>query len=140
MAKDVGNGYTLHVDYAGGTTWVAIAQITDITPPPTTMGAVDVTTLDSTFTEYRPDELEDYGEMTFSLLYDPDLAGHQLFATNIILGTLAAWKLTPPGNSGTNLFTFSGFITNFAQGSVTPKGSITASVTVKLTSAVTYTP
>lgn len=138
MAKDVGNGYTLSYDMAGTTTWVAVAQVASITPPPTTMGKVDVTTLDSTFTEYRPDELEDYGEMSFDLLLDPDLAGHQIFRTNVVLGTLANWKLTPPGNSATNTRIFLGFLTNYAEGQVTPKGSLTATCSVCLTSAVAY--
>lgn len=138
MAKDVGNGYTLSYDWTGGTTWVAVAQVASITPPPTTMGKVDVTTLDSTFTEYRADELEDYGEMSFDILLDPDLAGHQTFRTNIPLATNANWKLTPPGNSGTNTRIFTGFMTNYAEGQVTPKGSLMATISVCLTSAVAY--
>ena len=140
MAKDVGNGFTLHVDWAGGTSWTAIAQILDITPPGITMEPLDVTTLDSTFTEYRPVEVEDNGELQFQLAFDWDLAGHQDFNTHVISGTDAAWKCTPPGNSGTNLFTFKGFVTSTAPGSITPKGLQTMTITVKLTSAITYTP
>lgn len=139
MAKDVGNGYGLHVDWAGGTSWVAVGQVLSISPPPVTMGEVDVTTLDSTFTEYLPVELEDYGVMSFNIAFDPDDSAHQALYTNIVLGTIAAWKLTPPGNSGTNTRIFSGFGTNYQEGEVTPKGLLTCSFSVRLTSAINAT-
>lgn len=138
--KDVGNGYKVSVDWAGGSTWVDIGQLQDVDPPEVTMGEVDTTCLDDLFTKYRPVELEDYGTFGFTVLHDPDDATHQAFYSNVILGTDGAWKLTPPGNSGTNTRTFTGFATSYKEGQVTPKGLLTAIFRVRLTSAITATP
>ena len=137
MAKDVGKGTILQIDLAGGTSYTAIAQIKMIQLPESSMGDVDVTCLDSTIVEYIPDELIEHGTLNFDIEWDPDLAGHQQIYTN--LGTLGVkFQVVPPGNSGTNTCTFTGYFNKFAPSAIEPKNSLRASANVRPTSALTF--
>jgi hypothetical protein len=137
MAKDVWKGTIVQIDLAGGTSYTAVAQVKRLKIPKTMVGDVDVSCLDSTITEFIPDELPETDVMTFTLSWDPDLTGHQQFRGNI--GTRGVkFQVVPPGNTGINTCTFTGYINGFDPVEGGPKDEMTAIVTVRPTSALTW--
>jgi len=137
MAKDVGKGTILQIDLAGGTSFTVVAQVKRVKIPKSMMGDVDVTCLDSTFVEYIPDELVDNDNISFDLSWDPDLAGHQQFSANLGVRGVK-FQVVPPGNSGANTCTFTGYFNSHDPGDMTPKGELTATVTARPTSLLTF--
>ena len=111
----------------GGTPVVAV---TDISGPGVTVNAIDVSTRDSLARAFKPG-MYDAGEVTFSIVYDPDAATHQALTTAVLAGSILACILTLSDTTPATI-TFSGFITNFAV--KTPMDdAMTADVTVKIT-------
>lgn len=111
----------------GGTPVVAV---TDISGPGITVTSIDVSTRDSLARQFKPG-MYDAGEVTFSIVYDPDAVTHGAITTALLAGTVLACILTLSDATPATI-TFSGFITNFSV--KTPlDDAMTADVTVKVT-------
>lgn len=71
---------------------VVIGQVRDISGPAMVEEAVDVTTRESSDREYKPG-LRDGGELTFDVIYDPDLATHNTLQNSLLNGTVGVAEL-----------------------------------------------
>lgn len=140
MAKYNALGTTIGVDMSGGTTFVTIGQVRDISGPSLGRDTVETTTRDSSnaWREFIKG-LKNAGEVTFEVVFDPDLSSHS-YATGILSdfaseSTLAKWRISFPDTTPTT-FTFGGIVTTF-ETSMPMEDALTASVTIKVTGAVT---
>jgi predicted secreted protein len=119
---------------AGGS---AIANITSISGPGLALDTEDVTAHDSTggWEEVVPTILRS-GEVSLDINYDPAAATHKNTALGLlhmlINRTLTAWTIAGPMGA----WTFSAYVTKF-EPSAPYDGKLTASVTLKVTGAVT---
>ncbi len=119
-------------------TFTTVAQVQDITPPNLTVETEDTTTHDSGgWAEYSA-TLLDGGEVTFDILYDPADATHDN-STGLVAALTAKaaknFKVVFP-DADTTTWSFAALVTNF-QPSGSVKGMLSASVTLKITGAVT---
>ena len=145
-------GSTLSWDPAGGTSWTALGQVTDISGPSVSRGDVDVTDHDDavdnggdgwrTFAKGIPDG----GDLTFGLIWDPinKTAHGQTSGTGILSdfentsGDLPAWKVALHTLSGTMEWVFDGYL-NGASFETPLEGTHTAEITVKISGKPTLT-
>jgi predicted secreted protein len=121
---------------------VAIAQVRDIKGPGMTSKPIDVSTRDSPgkFMEFIAG-MRDGGEVTFDLVFDPDLASHSLsvaggLGSAFTLGTVDVYTITFSDVVPT-VATFSALVIKYE-----PKApyndALTADVTLKVTGLLTY--
>lgn len=141
MAKYTAYETVLQVNTAS-TTYVAIAQVRDISGPSMTQDAVETTARDTSKWRTFTPGLRDGGEVTFDLIYDPDLATHSATNTTsglvyfLLNGSAKNFRLVM-SQSGGDYFEFSGIVTAFTP--ETPLEDVmTASCTIKVTGAVTF--
>lgn len=134
MTKYAGHDADLAWDPAGGTAWVTIAQIVDLSGPSLGRNPIDVSTRDTTgnWREFAKG-FKDPGEVTFNVIFDPSLAGHAsasglLSDFNDDSATLPAWRVTWPDAA---VWTFDGFITAQEPGAPLDD-ALTMDVTVKV--------
>lgn len=112
-----------------------IAQVRDIGGPGMKQDAIDVTTREDGGNDQFLGGLKEGGQVTFDLVYDPGLAGHQAIPAAFAAGTVAAMQLrlndaeTPEG------YRFSAFPTGFA-----PKAPLRDALTADVTYQVTGAP
>jgi len=139
MTEHPNFGAALAVDWAGGTSYVAIGQVRDIDGPSISRDSIDVSSQDSTngWREFLPG-LADAGEWSFDVLFDPTSTMHAGGEGTGMLGdfnndgcTLAAWQLTLKICGGTAIWTADGFLTGFTQ-HVAFEDALKADVTVKI--------
>ena len=141
MARYTGYETVLSVDNTGSGSYVAVAQVRDVTGPTMQQAAVEVTTRDGNKWRQFTGGLRDGGEVTFELVYDPDLATHAAGAApglvNLLTtGTSRSFRLafsdTTPATA-----TFTALVTTF-----TPKAPLAdamlADCTIKVSGAVTW--
>lgn len=120
--------------------FVDVAQVRDISGPSMTQDAVEVTARDTSKWRTFTPGLRDGGEVTFDLIYDPDLASHSATNTTtglvsfLLTGTAKTFRLVM---SDSNYFSFSGIVTAFTPESPL-EDAMTASCTIKVTGAVSY--
>ena len=139
MAKYTAYESVLRVNTVS-TTFVDVGQVRDISGPSMTQDAVEVTARDTNKWRAFTPGLRDGGEVTFDLIYDPNLASHS--ATNTTTG-LVSFLLTGTAKtfrldmSDSNYFSFSGIVTAFTPESPL-EDAMTASCTIKVTGAVSY--
>ena len=152
MAKHPSFGSTLSWDPAGGTSWTAIGQVTDISGPSVSRGDVDVTDHDNAVTNGGDGWREftkgvpDAGDLTFGVNWDPvNLDPHgQTAGTGILsdfedtTGDLAAWQVSLHTLSGTMEWSFSGYL-NGASFETPVEGTHSAEITVKISGKPTLT-
>jgi len=133
-------------DPAGGTAYVAIGQVKDISGPNISRGDIDVSDHDSAsnFREYLPG-LADGGDVSFTIGLDPTNTAHVGTAGTGLLGdleddgcTLGAWQLTLNVCSGTAIWTFDGYVNSFSPSSPV-EGEQLAEVAVKVSGKPTLT-
>lgn len=130
MSKVLGIGYSLLVDIAGGTSYVAIGQITDLDGPKMTCKQVDVSGFDD-HESFLPG-MVNYGVFSFSLGWDAGSANSTQLTTLLINRQIAHWKLLWPDNTTSQ--TFFGFIVDHAPS--LGKGEYTkAKIDIQLTSS-----
>lgn len=144
MTHHPSHGSILEWDPAGGTSYVAIGQVQDISFPNITRGTIDTSTHDIDYRTYMPG-LSDGGDLSFTISLDPANSAHVGGGGTGLLGdfdragcTIPAWELTLNVCSGTAVWTFDGFPTGFS-GSVGVEGELTADITVKVTGVPTLT-
>jgi len=137
MAKYAGYGVTLQVDIdgAGAGTAAEIGQVRDISGPGLSRDTIETTARDSTnnWREYIKG-LKDAGEVSFDILFDPDLTTHAK-ATGILAdlwddSTIASWIVTFPDTTPTT-WTFDGIVTAF-EPKAPMDGELSADVTIKV--------
>lgn len=139
MAKYTAYESVLRVNTVS-TTFVDVGQVRDISGPSMTQAAVEVTARDTSKWRAFTPGLRDGGEVTFDLIYDPDLASHSATNTTtglvsfLLTGTAKTFRLVM---SDSNYFSFSGIVTAFTPESPL-EDAMTASCTIKVTGAVSY--
>ena len=122
--------------------FVDVAQVRDISGPSMTQDAVEVTARDTSKWRAFTPGLRDGGEVTFDLIYDPDLASHSATNTTtglvnfLLTGTTKTFRLVM-AQSGGDYFAFSGIVTAFTPESPL-EDAMTASCTIKITGTVTF--
>ncbi len=136
MAITEGLGTTLKVTIAATPT--TIPQLTSLTPPQISNTEVNTTALDSTW-DTSQSTLPNGGTISGTMNWDPTNATHAYLRTSIGLGTAEVWVVTFP-DSGTATEGFSGYLTEFSYGEVSPTGVVTVNFTVRITGTVTHTP
>lgn len=146
MTDHPSHGTIVKWDPAGGTTYVAIGQVQDISVPNISRGTIDTSTHDTDARTFLPG-LTDSGDFSFSLVFDPANTAHSGGGGTGILGDfdragciIPAWEVTLNVCSGTAVWTFDGFPTGFS-GAAPVEGALTVDVAVKVTgrSALTVT-
>lgn len=138
MTKSIGYGSSLTIaTTTGGST--AIGQIRNaIDGPGTDQTDVDTTTFDSStnFRTFVPG-LIDPGELTFQLVYDPDLAGHKRLARYHSDNRVTTFTLTHNSTSSdTDVFT--GYVKGISR-SIPIDDVMQCDVTVKVSGDPKYT-
>lgn len=140
MTKIAAFGLILSWDPAGGTTWVAIAQVGDVDGPSLTRNVLTGPAHDDT--SRWVDKVKagkNAGTISFPIFYDPAGATHKAstgllsdFAEDTVIPN---WKITYP-DTGATVWTGRGMVASF-----TPKmpveGWLTADLTIELTGAPT---
>lgn len=118
-------------DGASTESFVAIAEIINITPPAMTRDSVE-TTKHNTTDRYRTfiPGLRDGGTVEVQVQYDPAAAGHADLLADLNDDVLHNYKVTFPTDIGEE-WTFSGFITDMSEESPIDD-RITRSVTFKV--------
>ncbi len=139
-------GAALKWDPAGGTAYVAIGQVKDISGPNISRGDIDVSDHDSPsgWREFLPG-LADGGDVTFTIGFDTTNTAHKGGPGTGLLGsfeqdgcTIPAWQLTLNACTGTGIWTFDGY-PNSMGFSEPIEGENTADVGVKITGKPTLT-
>lgn len=140
MTHNPAFGTLMKWDPAGGTTYVAIGQVKDISGPNLARGDIDVTTHDSTsgYREYLPG-LADGGDVSFAISLDPDNTAHVGAAgTGLVTDftrdgcTMPAWQVTLKSCGSTAIWTFDGYLNGMSFSSPLEDEQL-ADVSVKIT-------
>jgi predicted secreted protein len=138
MARYSGFAATLKVEISS--VYTAVAQVRDINGPNMSADPIDVSDRDSAWKQFLAGQ-RDGGELTFDLVYDPDLASQSAsvaggLLTLFIAGTSNNFRVTFADATPATA-TFAGFVQ-----SVQPKAPYndaqTADVTVKVSGQVTF--
>jgi hypothetical protein len=121
--------------------FTTIGQIRDIKGPSMSAEIVDVTTRDSAWKE-ELHIINDAGEVTFDIVFDPDLTSHSVAGTasplNFFLnGTLKSYKITFADAAPAVTVTFSAYVSKFEANSP-QMGAQSADVTLRITGAPTW--
>jgi len=114
----------------------AAAGVLSISGPGVTVDTIDVTSHSST-SGYREfvEGLADGGEITCEIIFDD--ANEAKWAALMRAGVVASCNITWPATTGTLVWTFSAFPTGF-EPTAPVDGSLTATLTLKVTGAITY--
>lgn len=123
-------------DTSTGTTLTwngAVTEIVSIGGPSASNDPVDVTNLSSTWKAFIA-SVPDGGEVTLELNYEPDLAAHAGFLTDLGGGTERQMVITFADGGGTTL-TFNAICTGFAPNAATAD-KLSCTVTFKVTGAI----
>jgi hypothetical protein len=113
MAYIIGAGTTVARLTTPPSTYTTITQVKEVTPPALEMGTAEATHLTSTAREHVATIL-DPGEVSFSILWDPDDATHLDLWTTFQAKTVSGWKITIVDATATDTtITFDGLIKNF---------------------------
>jgi len=128
-------------DQAGvvGTTYTDIGEVFSITPPGGTRASVNRTALTDLAKKFRGGQIPDYGEVSFSIYYDPNDPDHQNVASLFDSGETRNFRVTyVTGNTSEDANdTFDAFITGITPGAAADEVDITWDLTLKITGAVT---
>jgi len=136
MAYTPGKGTHLQLSIAS--VFTDIAQVTKLTPPSMEMGTTETTHLLSAWKEFIGN-MPDGGEVQFTIEFDPAGTTHQSLFSKFAAGGLESWKVIF-ADIGTAEFDFVGIISKFAIDEVNFDGVVTASLTIKISGAITFTP
>jgi hypothetical protein len=123
----------------GATTEVfaTIAEVKDIKGWSASVSTEETTHQGSVAAEFVAGVL-DYGEVSFDLNFDPAGTTHDALYDDMVLKVRRNFKLVMTDTGGAE-YAFGAFITKFELNAPV-KGALTASVTLKISGAVTLTP
>lgn len=135
----------LGYDAAGGTVYVSVGQVKDITAPAFAREDIDVTDHDSAdgVREFLGG-LVDGGVLTFTIGVDPTNVVHQQGTAGLLYGftqttcTMTTWELDCNPCSGTAIWTFGGYINGYTFNAPV-SGELTADVSVKIADSPVFT-
>lgn len=131
-------GYDVLLKVKQGGSYVSVAQVRDVSGPSLSQDATQVTHRDGNKWREYVGGLKDGGEVSFDVIYDPDLATHGAaaapgFVYLLMQGTLADWQMVFPDPTNTTC-TFFALVTGFEPGA--PMGdALTGDVTLKISGA-----
>lgn len=140
MAKRLGYGTTLEIDFLTVASFQTIGQVLDINAPGLQRDDVEVTAMDS------PNDTKEYirgliesGELAFEVNWDHNTASlnHDDLLTAMKASSSAAldaYRITLPGGSG-EVITFSGYVKGYTP-AIPVQDKMVLSLTVKVTGAV----
>lgn len=130
-------GLALGVDPAGGSTFVTIGHLTDITPPALFQEIFEYLRHDGPGYRERMPTFADTEEMTFTVLYDSADTNHAALMTAFASRSNANWRITYT-DTGTEVWTFRGYVTRI-EGTAAVEELNTRTFTVRPTGTVTIT-
>lgn len=142
MARYSGYTTTLKWDSSGGGTYVAIAQVIDITGPTIKNSLIDVTDRGTSGLRQYISGLIDNGKVKFKLNFDGDDTGHSFTASGA-LGTIAqsgaskSFRLEFPDATPVKA-TFTAFVEEYTADNPL-NGASTADCTLQISGAITWT-
>lgn len=108
--------------------FVAVAQVVELQPPALALDVEDATDHDNNWRESLA-TLKDVGEVTMTLHFDPNLAGHVALITILFARSVEFWELVFP-DADDSIWQFNALVTRF-QPMAPVDGKLTASVTLK---------
>ncbi len=117
-----------------------IAGIRNLSGPAMSMSPIDASSRDNAWREFVAG-MKNAGEVTFDIVYDPDVATHSAsvaggLLTMFVAGTSGTWKMSLADATATT-YSFSALVTKF-----TPKapfdGLQSADITLQVTSSITF--
>ncbi|WP_461367542.1 phage tail tube protein [Candidatus Darwinibacter acetoxidans] len=113
-----------------------IGQVASITPPGPTRETVDVEDLNPA-DEFKKKliGLIDGGDMSFTINFNPEDAGHKACEAALYSGVEQTCKIKYKSGKG---YTFKGYVTGFAPQEITAGDVMQAEVTIAVTSKPTY--
>ena len=125
-------------DGASPEVFTTVAEVKSISGPELSRDTLDVTNMDSTgnFREFVA-TLQDGGSVSFDINLIGDNTSQNNLDTDMNNGTARNFQMLLP-NVGATLYSFTGLVTGFSV-AVEIDGIITASITIKITGAVTRT-
>ncbi len=141
MAKYAATGTSLRYEDPGSPgTFVAVAQVQGISGPTLSAEEIDVTTHDTTG-EYREflGGFKDGGEITFTVVFDPEAGGHPTLLGFFDTRELLTWRIVFPTDTvdaNKANMEFSGFVRDF-QVDAQVGEALTAEVTIRVSGQVT---
>lgn len=123
---------------APAATWTAVAAVLSVTPPEIKRNFVEPRIQGSDYPVVIPTSQEAQS-VTLKLLFDPDLAGHKAFETDLAAKTVGSYRISYPGTTPRRE-TFSGYVESFVVDELPAEGKeITATVVFKLSAKRTTT-
>jgi predicted secreted protein len=130
MAKMAAYGSALK---KGATT---VAAVSSLSGPSLQAETIDVTTHDSpsAIREFVSG-LIDGGEISGSLVFDPNVATHIGLYNDLVARTSASYSIVYPFTGGVETVTFTAFVTGFGPVEAQPDGAVTAPFTLKVAGA-----
>ncbi len=134
---DIGHLTQLHFDPANGTNYTQILLVQEVTYPTFTVEDVDITDLADTVEQTTSSIVYNPGEMTAKFFWEVNNANPNLFYTALTSGAVGKWKIVVP-HATTVSATFSGYVKSLAPDPFAQKAPIMNTVTVKLTTGVTW--
>ncbi len=134
MAHIKGKGSILQCAFVGAI-YTTIAQRVEISGPSMTVETTDATHLDSSAREHVS-TITDFGEISLTAHYDPDNSTHSSLTDLISTPETKNWKLHLMDDTNT-IYTFAGILTGFEVGGMTVDGLVSASISIKISGAVT---
>lgn len=132
---EIGYGTEFHISRDSGSSWLAIAKVTDITPPSDTIDVVDVTHMGSPDRrrEFIPG-LTDPGSMSLELIFEPGSATDLLLREIRSSGETVKCRITFASGPA---YVFDGWLETY-EGAVPLEDKMTATVSFKVTGEVEY--
>lgn len=132
------SGFSTTIAYGDGAAteaFTSVGQVRDISGPSYEANAIDVSHRGSTTRAFVAGMI-DAGEVTFDVVFDPDLATHGATGLRSFIGTKKNWRISLPDTSPT-LITFSAVMTGFELASPM-EDAISANITLKVAGTVTW--
>lgn len=135
------SGFRAKIQISISGTWTDIGQIRDISGPSFQQTSIDISNRSSRIRQFVPGML-DNGEVTFDVVFDPDLATHSPSATGGLIteltaGNLNSYRIAFADASPANVASFSGFVTKLT--SKEPQNdAMVADITLKIAGAITW--
>lgn len=116
-----------------------VAELIDFDPPKPSRGTIDVTTHDSAAgaEEVIVEGTYDPGELNLTVNYIARSAGDLAMTLAFTSAALQNVKVQVKATAGTEDWTFQGFVTTYGPDSQPVKGKQTASLTIKVSGAIT---
>jgi hypothetical protein len=129
----------VYMDPAPTAAATLVAELLSITPPKQSRGMIDATTHDSIggAEEVISEGTYDPGTMTLSVNYIARTVGDIAMTLSMTSGALQNIKLLVKTATGFESWTFSGYVTEYGPDDMPVKGKQTASLTLKVSGAIT---